>query len=193
MDQWKYIIAIVAVLLTFVGYIPYIRNTIRGKTKPHVYTWFLWGFVTAIAFALQVSGGAGIGSLVTLAAALACFIIFFFGMRIGKKDITTTDKIFLSSAIVALGFWVFAKEPLISVIIVSLIDMLAFGPTIRKSYNKPYTETLLSYVINTLRFGLAILALQRYTVITTLYPLTWFFANGFFSIFLVLRRKRIVK
>ena len=84
----KYLIGVIAVLLTFVGYVPYIRDTIKGKTKPHVYSWFLWGFVTIIAFALQVSGNAGIGSLVTLAAALVSFVIFALGLRNGKKDIT---------------------------------------------------------------------------------------------------------
>lgn len=47
----------IAVVLTFVGYAPYIRDTIKGKTKPHVYTWFVWGLVTAIAYALQLRGG----------------------------------------------------------------------------------------------------------------------------------------
>src|SRR3990167_3081606 len=135
MFDWKFIVGIFAVLLTFVGYIPYIRDTIKGKTQPHVYTWFLWSFVTAIAFALQISDNAGFGAFVTLAAAIVCFFIFLLGFRIGKKDITKTDTIFLASALVALGVWLFAKQPVVSVVIFSLIDMLAFGPTIRKSWN----------------------------------------------------------
>lgn len=103
----KYLVGIVVVLLTFVGYVPYIRDIIKGKTKPHVYTWFLWGLVTSIAFALQISDRAGIGSLVTLAAAIVCFIIFFFGMRIGEKNITFSDKISLSGfgSYCGLGFY----------------------------------------------------------------------------------------
>lgn len=187
----KDFVGVVAVILTFAGYIPYIRDTIKGKTHPHVYTWFLWSLVTAIAFALQVSGGAGFGSLVTLAAAIVCFFIFLLGLKIGKKDITKSDTVLLIVALIAIVVWVFAKQPVISVILVSTIDMLSFIPTIRKSWNHPHTETLSSYLINTFRFCLALYALKRYTIITYLYPLTWVLANGLFSMFILVRRQHI--
>ncbi|KKU90276.1 MAG: hypothetical protein UY21_C0025G0011 [Microgenomates group bacterium GW2011_GWA1_48_10] len=51
--QIKNLLGIVATFLVFVGYIPYTRDILKGKTKPHLYSWFLWAFVTWIAFALQ--------------------------------------------------------------------------------------------------------------------------------------------
>lgn len=189
----KNIIGLIAILLTFVGYIPYIKDTIAGKTKPHVYTWFLWSLVTAIAFALQLSGGAGVGSLVTLAAATVCFIIFLLGLRIGKKDITRFDTALLISSLLAIVVWIFMKQPVISVILISFIDMTSFVPTIRKSWHRPDTETLSSYLVNTFRFALALLALQQYSIVTYLYPLTWVFANGLFSVYLIIRRKQLRK
>lgn len=187
----KEILGVIAVLLTFVGYIPYIRDTVKGKTTPYIYTWFIWGLVTAIAFGLQISDKAGPGAFTTLAAAIVCFIIFGFGMRQGKKDITKSDTVFFILSLFALVLWLFAKQPVLSVILVSIIDMLGFIPTIRKSWKKPHEETLISYVTNTFRFCLALFALQRYTLITTLYPATWIVANGLFSVFLILRRGRI--
>lgn len=189
----KEIIGIIAVALTFIGYVPYIRDTIKGKTKPHIYTWFIWGLVTAIAFGLQLTENAGAGAYVTLAAAIVCFIIFGFGLRQSKadRDITKSDTLFLILSFVALGLWLFAKQPILSVILLSSLDMLGFIPTIRKSWNKPEQETLSSYVANTLRFGLAILALENYTLVTALYPLTWILANGLFSVFLIVRRKQL--
>lgn len=177
-------------MLTFVGYVPYVRDTIRGKTTPHIYTWFIWGLVTAIAFGLQISDRAGFGAFTTLAAALVCFIIFGFGLRQGNKEITKMDTVFFILSLFALILWLFAKQPVLSVILVSAIDMLGFIPTIRKSWHKPHEETLISYVTNTFRFSLAILALNRYTLITSLYPITWVIANGLFSIFLLARRKQ---
>lgn len=188
----KEILGIVAVVLTFVGYIPYIRDTAKGKTKPHVYTWFIWGLVTAIAFGLQLSDKAGPGAYTTLAAAVVCFIIFGFGMRQGEKDITKSDTAFFILSFVALALWLFAKQPVISVILVSCIDMLGFVPTIRKSWHRPHEETLVSYLTNTFRFFLALFALRRYTLITTLYPATWVVANGLFSVYLIIRRKNVV-
>ena len=188
----KYLIGVIAVLLTFVGYVPYIRDTIKGKTKPHGYSWFLWGFVTIIAFALQVSGNAGIGSLVTLAAALVSFVIFALGLRNGKKDITKADTAFFIAALIAIVIWVFAKQPVLSVILISTIEMLGFVPTVRKSWNKPHSETLFTYALNAFRHGLSIFALQRYSIVTWLYPVTWTLANGLFSIILLIRRRKLL-
>lgn len=187
----KEILAIIAVLLTFAGYIPYIRDTINHKTTPHVYTWFIWGLVTSIAFGLQVTHKAGPGAYVTLAAAIVTFIIFGFGIRQGSKNVTKTDATFLTLSLLALALWLFAKQPVLSVILLSTVTVLGFIPTIRKSWHKPHEETLVSYLVNTFRFFLALLALDHYTIITMLYPLTWAVANGGFSIYLMARRKRV--
>jgi len=193
MPDIKVIISVVAVVLTFVGYIPYIRDTIKGKTTPHVYTWFIWGFVTAIAFALQVAGGAGVGAWVTLAVVIVSIGIFLFGLRNGKKDITRSDTAFLILSLVALALWLFAKQPVLSVILVSSIDMLGFVPTIRKSWNKPFSETLFTYELSAFRHGLSLFALQQYSIITWLYPATWTIANLLFSIILIVRRRQVKK
>jgi uncharacterized protein with PQ loop repeat len=187
----KQLIGIVAVLLTFVGYIPYIKDTVSGKTTPHIFTWFIWGLVTALAFGLQLTDNAGPGSFVTLAAAIVCFAIFGFGLRNGNKNIAPIDAVFLGMALLSVVIWLFAKEPVISVILLSTIDMLGFLPTVRKSWKKPYEETLFSYEMNTFRFGLAIFALDKYSLITALYPVTWIVANGLFSLFLIVRRFQI--
>ncbi len=187
----KSLIGIIAVILTFVGYVPYIKDTIKGVTKPHVYSWFLWGFVTLIAFALQLSGKGGVGSFVTLAAALVSFLIFGLGMRNGNKDISKTDTYFFVAAFIAVVIWLFAKQPIISVILISLIDMLGFAPTIRKSWNHPFSETLLTYSMNTFRHSLGIVALQQYSIVTCLYPITWVLANGLFATMLGIRRKQL--
>ncbi|MFA5932710.1 MAG: hypothetical protein WCV81_00420 [Microgenomates group bacterium] len=193
MLEIKSAISVIAIVLTFIGYVPYVRDTFQGKTKPHVYTWFIWGFVTAIAYGLQVSAGAGVGSWVTLAVAVICFFIFILGLGNGKKEITYTDTIFFILSFIALFFWLVVKQPVLSVIFISTIDMLGFVPTIRKSWNKPYSETLFSYELNTVRHGLSIFALQNYSIVTWLYPLTWVVANGLFSVILIIRRKQLGK
>lgn len=193
MSYVKTIISVIAVLLTFIAYIPYVRDTLQGKTTPHVYTWFIWGLVTAIAFGLQVSAGAGVGSWVTLAVVIACFFVFILGMRNGKKDVTKLDTLFLILSFFALYLWLIVKQPVLSVILVSSVDMLGFVPTIRKSWNKPHSETLFLYSLNAFRHGLSLLALEQYNIVTWLYPGTWTFANALFSIMLIIRRKRMGK
>ena len=187
----KEIIGYAAVVLTFVGYLPYVRDTLNGKTRPHVYSWFLWGFITSVAYALQVSVHAGPGSLVTIAAAVVCLIIALLGVKNGRKDITKSDTVFFIVGMAAIGVWLLVKQPVISVVLLSLVDMLAFIPTIRKSWNKPFSETLITYELNTFRFALALFALNNYGIVATLYPATWILANGLFSALLILRRRQL--
>jgi hypothetical protein len=192
MGQLKDLLGVAAIILTFVGYAPYFRDVIKGKTHPHVYSWFLWGFVTFIAAALQISGGAGVAGYVTLTAATMCSTVFVLGyIRKGERDITRSDTIFFILGFAALGFWLVAEQPVISMILVTIIDLLGFAPTIRKSWNKPHSETVSFYLLNTLRFTLAVLALQTYTIVTAAYPITWAFANGVFGVILLVRRQQL--
>jgi hypothetical protein len=194
MLEIKNILGYVATFLVFIGYIPYLRDVAKGKTKPHIYSWFLWSFVTLVAFALQASGGAGSGSLVTLAAALMCIVVIIFGLIYKARiKIVVFDNIFMILAIIALGLWLIAKQPLLSTILLTLVDLLGFAPTVRKSWDKPYSETLSFYFLNIFRFTLAIVALQKYSIITALYPVAWLSANGLFTLMLIIRRRQIVK
>lgn len=192
MNDIKQVVGILATVLVFAGYIPYLRDIAKGKTKPHIYSWFVGGVVAIIIFALQVNGGAGTGSLVTLAAGAMCLLVIALGIiHKSKVDIIWIDTLFLILAFLALGLWLFAKQPVLSAILATAIEVLGFLPTVRKSWNRPFTETLQFYYLNTLRFGFAIFALQTYTIVTTVYPVIWVLFNGFFALMLIIRRKQV--
>ena len=193
MTDSKTIIGVIAIVLTFIGYAPYIRDIFLGKTKPHVFSWLIWTIVTTIIYALQISAGAGPGSWVTLAVALTLFLVFLLGLKNGSKDIRKIDVVFLLAAVLALVLWRVVEQPVISIILLSSIDMLGFAPTIRKSWNDPYSETLSFYVITAFRHGLSIFALAEYNIVTYLFPITWVIANALFAIMLIVRRSVIKK
>lgn len=185
----KNTIGVIAIILTFVGYTPYFIDLIKNKTKPHIFSWLIWAVVTSIIYALQVSAGAGIGSLVTLAIAIVSFVIFVLGFKNGNKNIKKIDVVFLILALLTIPLWLIVEKPVLSIILLSTIDMLGFAPTIRKSWNEPYSETLSLYTITTFRHVLSIIALEHYNIITILFPSTWVLANALFSIMLITRRK----
>ncbi len=187
----KQALSIVAVALTFLAYIPYYRDILRGKTHPHIYSWSLWGLLTILIVALQIKGGAGMAAMVTAAAGILCVGVVVLGVRSGKKDITTSDTVTAVLALIAIGFWLIADQPIVSIILVVVADLLAFYPTVRKSWNKPHSETLSLYVTNTIRFTLALLAVESYTLLAMLWPAAWVVANGVFSAMLVMRRKNL--
>lgn len=189
MMETNTVIGIIVVVLTFVGYIPYVRDILRGKTKPHVFSWFIWGITTLIIYALQVSAGAGSGAWMTLAVALITFLIFFLSIRNGDRNIKKIDVVFLVVSILALILWKTVNQPVLSIILLSAVDLIGFAPTIRKSWNAPHSETLSLYVISAFRHSLSIFALQNYSIVTWLFPASWVLVNFFFAILLITRRR----
>ncbi|TAL14361.1 hypothetical protein EPN95_03095 [Patescibacteria group bacterium] len=186
----KQVVSIIAVALTFIAYIPYYRDIVRGKTHPHIYSWALWGLLTVLIVALQIKGGAGAATWVTAAAGLLCFGVIALGLKYGKRDITRSDTVVAILALIAIAFWLIANQPVVSIILAVIADLLAFIPTVRKSWHKPHTETLSLYITNTIRFSLALFAVQEYTILSSLWLAAWAVANGLFSVMLVIRRKQ---
>jgi hypothetical protein len=187
----KQVFGLVAVALTFIAYIPYYRDILKGKTHPHIYSWSLWGILTVLIVALQIKGGAGIATLVTASAGLLCIGVVVLGLKNGKKDITLSDTVVAILGLIAIGFWLVVDQPVVSIILVVIADLLAFIPTVRKSWNKPRSETLSMYITNTVRFFLAFLAINEYTILSSLWVVVWVTANGLFSLMLIIRRKQL--
>lgn len=187
----KEALGIAAAILVFAGYIPYIRDILRGKTHPHVYSWFLWGILTIVIFGIQITHHAGFGGLVTIAAGVMCLVVLLLSLKGGKKNIAFSDNVVLVLTLVCMALWIVAKQPLLAILLACATDLLAFAPTVRKSWNKPFSETLSLYQLNTVRFGIAVIALDQYTFINIVWPAMWAVVNGLFSVVLVSRRKSL--
>ena len=181
----KTIIAIVASILAVIGNVPYLIDVIRKKVEPHAYTWFVWTIVSATIFFGQVAKGAGVGAIPTLASEIFTLIIFLFSLRYGFKHVKRIDTVFLIIALLGLIPWLLTKDPTISVIIVVTIDLIAFIPTLRKTYAAPNTETPILYSMNAARHFLALFSLQAYNIATTLHSLAMIIVNSVMTIIIV--------
>lgn len=181
--------AIIAALLAIAGNLPYLFDILKGRVKPHPYTWLVWSLVSCIIFFGQVAKGAGIGALPTAASAIFTIIIFLFSLKYGFKGITKTDTAFLILALAGIVPWILTSDPTVSVIIAVSIDLIAFGPTLRKTWNHPATETPILYGSNVLRHALALFSLQTYNIATTLHSIAMITTNTVMTMIILLRKK----
>jgi hypothetical protein len=187
----KETIAIIAIIMTLVGYEQYMRNIFRGHTKPHMFSWIIWATLTAIAYFAQLTDNPGPGAWITGLTAAISFIIVALAYFKGEKDYTRSDWLTFLAGVAALPIWIITENALWAVIIVSLIDAAGFWPTFRKSWTKPHEETAFHYLMAGTKFILAIIALENYTWVTVLYPASLVFMNGAFLMLLFMRRKVI--
>ena len=169
----KEILAIVAIILTCIGFLPYIRSILLGTIKPHVISWVIWGSVTVFVFFAQVSDGGGAGAwpigFTGVISILVAFIAYF------KTSVIHIDKLdwfFLLLALSSLPLWSYTSNPLWAVVILTTSEVLGFIPTIRKAYIRPFEESLLFFIIFSMRNTVSILALENYTLTTLLFPVT---------------------
>lgn len=188
----KVFIAIIASILAIIGNTSYLRDVIKDKVKPHPYTWFIWSIVSMTTFFGGIEKGAGIGALPTGIAEGFTIIIFLFSLKYlfkrGAGHIRVVDNYFLAISLLGLIPWVLTNDPTISVVIVVAIDVVAFIPTIRKTWKHPKTEKPLLYSMNVLRHGLTLLSLGSYNIATTIHSIAMIFTNTV-MVFFISKRK----
>lgn len=181
----------IAVLLGALGHLSYIRGIIKGEVKPHPFTWLTWAILTSIAFVAQVAEGGGAGAWVTGATAATSFIFSAIGLKTGTKFITRIDWWFFIAALLSIPPWYFIGNPVWSVVLITIIDAVAFAPTFRKAYFYPQTEDALTFVFSSTKFIFGILALSTFNLATVLYPASLVLANGAFVIMVMLRSRAL--
>ena len=168
----------VAIVLSIVGYIPYLRDTFRGKTKPHAFSWTVWTVITFIVGAAQLAAGAGWGTVHNLVTGIICLVIVVYALRNKDKDIKPVDVVLFCAALAAIPLWVVTKNPTLSIVLITVIDTLSFVPTFRKTWHDPGSETLISYVLAGVKYVVSLAAISVYGFATLVYPIALIAMNA---------------
>ena len=181
-------LGLVSVAVALIAYLPYIGAALAGKIKPHAFSWIIWTLITAISFTAQWTGDAGPGSWATAATTVFCALISVLALVKGEKNITRGDWISFIAALMAIPLWHFTKEPLYAVILITLIDALGFYPSFRKAWLRPWEEMYFTFLLSSVKFGFAVMAIEDYSLVTALHPSSLVFTNFAFVLMLFWRR-----
>lgn len=180
----------IATAISLIAFLPYLVSTLRGAIRPHVMSWTIWGITTSIVFWAQREAGAGVGAWpVGFSAIIAFMVALLAYSKRGDIHIMRSDWVFFLTALAAIPLWYLTDSALLAVLLVTTIDVLGFGPTLRKGYAQPQSESLLFFSMIVVRNILVVLALESYSVTTALFP----FAIGSMAavVFTVVLTRRI--
>jgi hypothetical protein len=189
MPNLQIISAGLASMFSIACFLPYVRDILRLTTKPHSYTWLIWTILQSIAVAGMWSEGAGIAVIPLIIGASLCALTFLLSLKYGTTDIKPFDTFCLVGALLALAVYLFLHDPLLSVILVTLIDFSAFLPTLRKTFVAPGTETASTHLMSGISNAFAIGALASFNPTTLIY-LPAIMTMDLILGFLVLLRKK---
>ena len=162
----------IAFVLTVALFWPYYRAIQRGETLPHVLSWSIWAGGTFLVFLAQLAGGAGLGAWpIGFSALLTAGVAVMAYRRRQRLVITRFDWVCFALAALALPAWIASSEPLVAVVLLTLADLLGFGPTLRRAYVQPYAEHLGFFALGAVRNAFVLAALEAWNWTTVLFPL----------------------
>lgn len=186
----KSLLSAAAILLTFALFYPYIRSILQGRTRPHVISWVIWGIGTLTVFFAQLADGAGVGAWpIGLSALITGYVALLSWLKRSDMSITRADWTCLVIAILAVPVWLLTSNPMWAVLILTAIDLVGFGPTIRKAYTKPHEERVWFFLLGALRNAFVVAALERYSPATVIFPATVGIACLTLASYIVIRRQ----
>ena len=185
----KEIYAICGVIAMLVCMLPYIVALYHKRAKPHAFSWLLWGFINLVVLAAQSTEGAGAGAWVIATNGTINTLLGLYALKYGERHFTKSDWAVFLVALSAIPLWWVTKDPWWSVLLVSFIDVVAFYPTLRKSWNKPHEEVAMTFVIGGVGFVFSLLALDNYNLVNSFYPVVVLAVNTVFISLLLYRRR----
>jgi hypothetical protein len=187
LDQYTFF-AIAAVVLATARYGTYFYTIYQGQTKPHAFSWLLWGMVTGVGTLAQFDLNGGPSAYALAFVSVTCLMIAVLSFFIGERDYTKSDWFALIACFIAVPLWQVTNNPLIALVLIMAIDALTYWPTIRKSFHKPDTEPPISYGFAGMRYFLMLFAVPDPTWQTLMYPFFLMITDWGFAVYIVIRR-----
>jgi hypothetical protein len=129
-------------IVGLVGYAPYIRDIVIGKTRPERISWLIWAIEYSVLFWAQFAAGARsslwlIGLQLIGIACICCLSV-----RAGSGSFSRYTVALLASICASLVVWYFTANATLAIIILILVEASGIVLTARKAYAEPGSETI---------------------------------------------------
>jgi hypothetical protein len=157
-------------LVNIPGYPPYIRDVLKGTTKPERATWCIWSVLGLIAFFSQLAEGATHSLWLTGVQTVGVVGIFSLSIWKGEGGLTGRDIVCLGLASLGVGLWYVTRHAAYAICLVIVVDLIGAWLTIRKTYISPGSETLVSWMFSAAAGLFSILAVTQRDWAVYAYP-----------------------
>ena len=183
-------VVFIGVAVNLFGTLFYIRDTLRGKTKPNRVSWFLWTVVPFIATAAALSDGVRLAALPVFIAGFTPLMVFIasFVNPNAYWKLERFDYLCGAFSVLALILWAVTREPDSAILLAILSDTLAAYPTIKKAWQHPETESGATFLGGLLSAITAFFALRTFAFSEYAFPIYLVIQNGLI-LFAIYRQK----
>ena len=182
------VLGISAGLIGVADTIPYVRDTLRGSTRPHRGTWLIWGVLAVVVCLSQYADGASWSLIMAAVQAVLTTGIFVLSIRRGEGGVSPVELLMIAIATAGVVGWIVADEPLVATACVVAADLLGAAMMVPKTYRDPESETLVTFAFASLGGALAAGAVGAVDLSLLLYPAYFCMVNGAIALLIVHRR-----
>jgi hypothetical protein len=183
------VLGILSGIVSVLDPLPYIRDVLRGTTRPHRGAWFIWSALATVALASQLADGAGWSVVMVAAQAFATGLIFAFSIRRGVGGFSPWDITLLTIAALGVVGWLVSSTPVVATACVVLADTIGVCLMLPKTWRDPRSETTSTFALASAAGCLSVLAVAELDASLLLYPVYFFLANGLIAVVIVARRR----
>lgn len=190
------VMAVLAGVLTIISVVPYVRDMIKGTTRPNIVSWGLWCLIQAIFAAAQFAEGASLSIVLPIVEVVTVGLVVVLGfMGYGYKKYRPLDFICLALALGAIVLWQITSDPMLALWLSVAADILAAVPTFIKAYRDPESETISAYALVALSAIAAAFATDIIDIPNLLWPANILFGNTLILTLILLgkRAKKALK
>ncbi len=187
-------IVYITVVVSLIGASFYIRNILKGKTRPNFVSWFFWMLAPFVGVFLQLKAGAGLSVLPVFMAGFIPFLVLVASVlkRNAYWKITFFDVACGIFAFVALILWILTQNTALSILFAILADALASVPTLVKAYKFPETETSSVYITGIFNNLLGLLVIKNWNFSVYSFGV-WFILLNIVLVYFIHRKKSVVE
>jgi hypothetical protein len=187
------VFGIVAGVLQGLFYVPYIRDIVRGSTRPHRGSWAIWCALSLIVLASQRADGGRWSLLVVVAQFVGAATILGLSVTRGVGGTSRLDLGLAAIAVAGLVGWYAAGDPTLATLSVVVADGVAVVMMLPKTYIHPYSETLSAFVLSAFSGVFAVAAVGSADFGLVLYPAYVVVADLAIIALIGVRRREIVR
>ena len=186
-------LVIVGAVVQLIGIWSYVRDTVRGDTKPNRMTWLMWSIAPLIASAAALASGVSWAVLPVFMSGLGPLLVFLasFVNKNSYWQLERFDYVCGLFSLLALVLWWITKIPDIAIIFAVASDGLAATPTLIKAWRYPETENAGPFTTGLFSSLTSFAAIKVWTFAAYAFPVYLVAINT--SIALVIYRKKLIR
>jgi hypothetical protein len=167
-ENWIYVGTAIGALGTCI----YLRDTLRGTTKPNRVTWLLWAVAPLLAAAVELSEGVGLRALPTFMVGFMPLLVFVgsFHNPASVWQVRRIDYACGAMSVVGTITWLVTRNGVLAICAAMAADFLAGVPTLMKSWTHPETETVASYAGAVISMVILLLTIDHWAFDVAAFP-----------------------